>query len=243
MFWWQYSLLFATVVLSALFASKVKKVNEQSLQWILAFSGAYLFSICVMHLLPEVMWEHSHDIGIYVLLGFVLQLLLDFISKGVEHGHVHELHGNKNNAAIGLMIGLSLHSLLEGIPLCAEFLESHSRTSLFYGILFHKIPAAIALSTILFISGFKPRTIWLMIVLFALMTPIGGLLGEQVGTNISNQVIPSDTLNIILALVTGSFLHISTTILFESGSSVHRFSVVKMIAIFAGILVAIFTSH
>lgn len=196
-----------------------------------------------MHLLPEVMWEHSHDIGIYVLLGFVLQLLLDFISKGVEHGHVHALHGNKTSAAIGLMIGLSLHSVLEGVPLCAEFLESHSRTSLFYGVLFHKIPAAIALSTILFISGFKQSTIWLMIVIFALMTPIGGLIGEQIGISISNEIIAPNVLNIILALVTGSFLHISTTILFESGSGLHRFSVVKMMTIFAGIAVAILTSH
>ena len=64
--------------------------------------------------------------------------------------------------------------------------------------------------------------------LFASMTPLGALLGlkftpEQFGLD----------LHIILAVVVGMFLHISTTIIFETSEN-HKFNLLKLTSIIFG---------
>jgi zinc transporter ZupT len=65
------------------------KPSTKTVQLLLAFSGAYLLSITILHLLPEVYHAHNENIGLFILLGLLLQLILDFFSKGAEHGHIH----------------------------------------------------------------------------------------------------------------------------------------------------------
>ena len=61
---------------------------------LLSFSGAYLLSVTVFELLPEVYAEAIDGIGIFIMLGLLLQILLEFVSKGVEHGHLHVSYTN-----------------------------------------------------------------------------------------------------------------------------------------------------
>ena len=73
---------------------------------------------------------------------------------------------------------------------------------------------------------------WLILLLFALMTPIGAVLGlqfspEQFGLDV----------HIILAIVVGMFLHISTTIIFETSEN-HKFNLLKLISILIGCALA-----
>ena len=65
---------------------------------------------------------------------------------------------------------------------------------------------------------------WLTLLAFASMTPIGVLFGlfvspDQIGLDV----------HIILAIVVGMFLHISTTIIFETSEN-HKFNFVKLIS-------------
>ena len=70
------------------------------------------------------------------------------------------------------------------------------------------------------------------ILIFAAMTPLG--------TFVSNTTyIAPVYLTSINALVIGIFLHISTTILFESSEG-HKFNLSKLVAICLGILIAYF---
>jgi uncharacterized membrane protein YadS len=60
------------------------------------------------------------------------------------------------------------------------------------------------------------------------MTPLGVLLGfeispEQIGIDI----------HVVLAVVVGMFLHISTTIIFETSEN-HKFNLLKLISILIG---------
>ena len=55
--------------------------DQKSIKMLLAFSGSYLFSIVLLHFLPELYEAKGAVIGITVLAGFLLQILLDFFEE------------------------------------------------------------------------------------------------------------------------------------------------------------------
>ena len=76
------SLVLFTAVLLGGLASFIIQIESSFFKLSLAFSGAFLFGTLLTHLLPEVF---TNPIGGYwVLLGFGIQLVLDFISKGLN---------------------------------------------------------------------------------------------------------------------------------------------------------------
>lgn len=67
------SILFFSALASGLAVFFVKRNNTNLLKLILSFSGAYLFAITVLHLIPHVYQTRTTDaeiLGIYVLGGF-----------------------------------------------------------------------------------------------------------------------------------------------------------------------------
>jgi len=213
------------VIIGYIFVLFFKPNKQKNLKLLLAFSGAFLLSITVFNFLPEVYnSNNSQTIGLFIMIGILLQIILEFFSKGAEHGHVHL---NKNATAFPwlLFISLSIHSVLEGLPV-----EAHH--NLIYGIIIHKLPVAIILSTFFFASQLSRIKIIFFLTLFALMTPLGILLSQE--TDLF-KIYYSE----ISALVIGIFLHISTIILFESSEG-HKFNLAKLIAIVSAIVIAYF---
>ncbi|HOS48627.1 MAG TPA: zinc/iron permease, partial [Bacteroidia bacterium] len=74
---------------------------------------------------------------------------------------------------------------------------------------------------------------------FALMGPLGAFTGT-IAANGSLNIIAGYQ-DQIMAIVIGIFLHISTTILFETSSD-HRFNFYKMMAILLGGIIGILAS-
>ena len=87
-------LLFVTAFGAGIAVFLIPELNKEKFKAILSFSGAYLFSITVIHILPELFHESSNPIqaGIFVLMGFFLQMMLEYFTSGVEHGHIHHSH-------------------------------------------------------------------------------------------------------------------------------------------------------
>ena len=214
-------------------------INQVNLRLLLAFSAAYLFSLSIIHLLPEV-YELGHvkQIGLFIVLGFCLQLSIDTFSTGIEHGHVHlHNHACKTSLPKGIFIGLMLHSFLEGLPIY-NLTANHVSTinnQLILGLAMHNIPITIA-----FVSLLKEHTSslskkWLLLLLFSAMTPFGYLSSYVLQTyGLQHYQIFSQ---IAFALVIGIFLHISTAILFET-SEHHKYNKTKVIMMAGGILLA-----
>jgi zinc transporter ZupT len=139
--------------------------KNKNIQLLLTFSGAYLLAISLLHLIPELFSNKNiTSIGLLVLTGFLIQIILEFFSQGIEHGHLHK----ENHITFSVLISLCLHALLEGIPLAGDLHHHHN--------------------------------------------------------------------SLLTGIVTGIFLHISTTILFES-TNTHEFSVQKILAIITGALI------
>ncbi len=217
---------FLAVVLGYLMALAIKKINS-GINLLLAFSGAFLLSITVFEFIPHVYASNVHHIGIFVMLGIVIQLVLEFLSGGAEHGHTH-FDVEKSHFPWALFISLCIHSLLEGFPI------DQSET-LLLAVVIHKMPVAIIISSFLLKTQLKKWQVLAFVIIFGLMTPIGHLL-----SHIFEKY--QAYLTYVDAIVVGVFLHISTTILFESQKN-HRFNASKFVVIIVGIVAAYFLGH
>lgn len=234
-----YALLFFVPLLSGLSIFLWKKdFNKSRLKLLLAFSGSYLFSISVVHILPEIYHRQESNIGLFILIGFFFQILLELFSEGIEHGHVH-VHKHSSVAfPVTLMLSLCIHSLLEGMPLAHENNDADTHNSLLTGIVLHHVPVAFALMSMLLESKVKTSTAVICLLLFAAMAPLGALISNVIsGHLIADLSLYFDKM---MGIVVGIFLHISTTILFESSEN-HRFNLYKFAVITIGALLAVNT--
>lgn len=235
-----YIIPFLAVILGYLAALFIQPKNQKNIKLLMAFSGSFLLALTVTHLLPDVYQynlkeiahshltsEHNHSggmIGFFIMLGIVLQIVLEYFSKGAEHGHVH-LHDKLNHIPWLLFISLCLHALLEGLPI-----SRHQELS--FGIAIHHLPIAVILSTFFIRSGMPQKTVFFFMSLFAIMTPAGTILSENFSF-LQNYYAE------ISAVVVGILFHISSTIIFESNED-HKFNFNKLLAIMAGVLCAYF---
>ncbi|MEJ6589565.1 MAG: ZIP family metal transporter [Crocinitomicaceae bacterium] len=224
--------LILSVLFGGLMVAYLKATHKvRMIKLTLAFSGGFLLAIIFQHLLPDLYQHDFENVGLFILLGFLVQLILEYFSGGIEHGHTHTHSGSR--IPLTLFVALSIHSVIEGFPLGGAYgghvsHTGHEHESLFWGIIFHQIPVAIALMTLFLNSSMGMLKSWFFLTLFALTTPIGALLGmqfnpEQFGLNI----------HVILAVVVGMFLHISTTIIFETSEN-HRVNLLKLVSILLG---------
>jgi len=225
-----YLLLLSSIALGALSVFLFRLHEPRQVKLLNAFTGAYLLCLTILHLLPELYHsggplDHPElKLGILILTGFFVQVALDAISMGVEHGHAHHLHGRM---PFGIIAGLCLHALVEAMALGnpSHHYDLSSRKFLLWSIVLHNFPVSIALLGMLLQSGLKRNTALGYLALFAAMGPLGMFLSAHTGLqNYSRE---------LTAIVVGIFMHISTTILFES-SDIHRFNFAKLLAIIVG---------
>jgi len=222
-------LLVFAVLLGATLGAFFRRFSPKVIPFLLTFSGAYLLGIGVFHLLPEVYQEHSHHYGLMIMAGFFVQVLLEAASKGLEHGHAHAELFHGKNLPLLVLFSLFLHAFIESIPV-GSHADPISRRALLWGLLVHKVPVAIILYQMLhaFTANFRLIAFWLLA--FAAMAPLGVLVGHY---SPWLRAYSSE----LTAFVFGIFLHISTTILFESNRS-HRFNSIKLGVILLALSIA-----
>src|SRR5690554_3628352 len=237
-----YFLPFLSVILGYLVAVWIQPKNKRVIKLLLAFSGSFLLTMTVSHLLPEVYEHvlqtstmHSHDshshhdhshggmktIGLFIMLGIVFQIVLEFFSKGAEHGHVH-INDKMNSLPWLLFLSLCLHALFEGLPI-----SQHQHLAV--GIAVHHFPISMILTLFFTQGGLNRNAIFLFMILFAFMTPLGTLISNSIPLLI-------DYYAEISAFVIGILFHISSTIIFESSEG-HKFNSAKLLSILLGVLI------
>jgi zinc transporter ZupT len=202
----------------------VQPKSKKNLKLLLAFSGSFLLSLTVMHLLPEVYKSENKTIGVFIMVGILFQIILEFFSKGAEHGHVHG-HDKIAKMPWLLFVSLCLHAFLEGFPV------GHHH-DLAIGIAIHHLPIAVILTTFFMHAELNRKALFLFMLAFAIMTPLGTYFSEKV--TYLNQYY-----NELTAVVIGILFHISSTIIFESSEG-HKFNVAKVSMILFGMFLAYF---
>ena len=209
------------------------KPEAKWLRLLLSFSGAFLLGVVFLHMLPELYAEEGPRIGFWVLGGFLLQVVLEFFSHGIEHGHVHATPGKA--LPLVTLLSLCLHSYAEGIPFADPAVAGN--IPFLAGVLLHKMPMAIALATVLLRSGTTVLVSWAMICIFAVAAPLGILTGVLMGEEMGHHFLHD-----MLGLAIGMLLHISTTIIFESAPE-HRFNAARFVAVLVGAALAMVSMH
>lgn len=242
--YFNFFILFLSALGAGLSVVLYPNISKKNFKVILAFSGSYLFAITVIHILPE-LYHEAHDltlVGAFVLGGFFLQMILEFFTSGVEHGHIHHSgheHAPSPKVLYSMLISLGFHAFLEGTLMVHPHHhggeEAHSIDSLMYGLVMHKIPESIALAAVLLYAFKSKQKAIVFLVLFALASPIGLLCSNYF---YEHQIVSGEIFSYLFALVAGNFLYISTTIFFESSPN-HQFKANKLIVSFLGALMAI----
>lgn len=222
-----------------------------NLRYILSFGGAFIIGMCFLHLVPEA-FGATELAGIFVLVGFLLQGALEYMSQGIEHGHFHAHEHDENcedptrrsRLPWMALISLSLHAALESMPVVGSY-EHHVGHvhgplaldiidwGLVTGLVLHKVPVSMVLMAMMVESHVPRRQAWWGLVIFGLaplagMASFGGLL----------HWLPSNLLvtfpGMMQAMVVGILLHIGTTVLFEAGEG-HAFNKKKFLATCLGL--------
>ncbi len=240
--------LFFTPLIAGLMVYLVPSAKGSTFKLVLVFAGSYLFAITVTHILPQLYIQNREVelLGLFVLAGFFLQQLLEYFTSGVEHGHIHthehdhhhhHTHTHRTVSALVLLAALCVHAFLEGSMLAQPITMGfgYDVNAVLLGIALHTAPASFALMTVLTAQLHSKRKSLPYLMGFALAAPIGLLISSYF---IESNVISDTALIYLYALVSGNFLHISTTIVFES-SPEHRFHAKKLAVAVVGALVAV----
>ena len=215
-------LLILSVILGV-FLGKYFGAQQKFAKNLLILSAGFLITVCLNEVFPEVYEHGGANIGLFVIGGVLLQMLLENLTKGFEHGHFHHHHEEKNILPLALMIGMFVHAFLEGIPLANEHDASNPYLM---GILFHNLPISFVLGAFLFHKNKQLSTSsWLVIAIFAIASPLGLLLGNYFNPDFKVY---------FLALVGGIFLHISSVIIFESNKN-HNIDWPKILMVICGV--------
>ena len=137
--------------------------------------------------------------------------------------------------SFSLLLSLSIHSFIEGIPLTAPSDILTDVHQLYWSIILHKFPSAFAFCLILLQNCIPKKKIWLYLIVFSLMNPFGAWCGSLLAGN--GIELGMEVLKAFTAIATGSFIHISTTILYES-SNHHRITTDRLIFVALGAFLA-----
>lgn len=213
-------LLILSVVIGA-FLGKFFGRSETFAKNLLIFSAGFLITICLNEVFPQVYTSNTDHIGLFVIGGVLLQMILEGLTKGFEHGHFHH-HDQQSIIPYALMLGLFIHAFIEGLPLATQ---NTVFSPYLAGILVHNIPISFILGVYLFKDK---KTSWSLIIisLFALSSPLGVFLGRY---------FTADFQPYFLAIVGGIFLHISAVIIFESNKN-HKIDWMKIFLVILGVI-------
>lgn len=247
------SVLFFSPLLAGLLIYFLPEGRSRNYRLLLVFAGSYLFGITVVHILPE-LYRSSAEvelIGLFVLAGFFLQQLLEYFTSGIEHGHLpathlgdhrhdhahHHSHYHQQVSALVLLMALCVHAFLEGAMLAqpATMGFGYDVNAILLGIALHRAPAAFALMTVLSIQLRSKSKALPYLAVFSTAAPVGLLISTYLS---EMEALTASGLTFLYALVSGNFLHISTTIVFES-SPEHHFNARKLAVAVVGALAAV----
>lgn len=219
---WIFGLSFVAGVVPLL-----RRWTHDELQILISLSAGIILGVVFVELLPELSATTPYFFTA-ALFGFMLLLVLEkfvFI-----HPHeTDELAGQRSGLAAYL--GISFHSVLDGLALGSSTLIPALAPSVVFAILAHKVPDTFSLSSILTFFGFsRRRTLW-MILLFSLLTPLGGVIALLLLRGAGQA-----TIGLLIGVATGTFLFIATSDLLPHTHAHHEGRFRNLLAVLIGVL-------
>jgi zinc and cadmium transporter len=197
-----------------------------------SFSGGVLLGAAFFEMIPDSAPALGPHLGVPLVAGFLMIFVLEnFVlvhphpEDAAEHGQAHHIH-----FGLTAYVGISFHNLLDGLAISATYRSPALGSAVLMAIVFHKVPTAFALTSLLMLDRWRRASIVFWMSLFALATPVGAIV-----TWLFLRDASSVTLAGAVALSAGSFLAIATSdILPQISHSDHKHAG-TLPALFAGL--------
>lgn len=187
--------------------------TDRILHSALALSTGIFLGAVFLHMLPALTAKapaanpggsaHVHGsmlTWLFVLIGVLAVYLLEgLVFRSHDHDDLHR------HRAVGYasLAGLSAHSLTNGLGLGAALLENDVARPMFLAIVAHKGFETFSLAMVFQLAAFSRRWILGVMSLYALVTPVGALLGRTVFAELTPHGV-----SIVLAIAAGTFLYV-----------------------------------
>ena len=184
------------------FLPLLRELSQRALALLLSFSAGVLLGAVFFHMLPETGRVLVDDIGLPVLAGF----LLIFVMERFVFVHAcEERECDIHHMGIPAFLGISLHSLLDGVALGAGLMLPQVGPIVLLAVIIHKMPDSISISSILLSAGWSRSKVARLSALFSLTTPVGALLTFLFFRSLSEEHIA-----VAIGISAGTFLAIAT---------------------------------
>jgi zinc and cadmium transporter len=227
------ALYLPTVIIISLlggFLPLLRELSQRALALLLSFSAGVLLGAVFFHMLPETGKVLADAMGWPVLAGFLLIFVMErfvFIHACEEHEcDIHQM-------GIPAFLGISLHSLLDGVALGASLIFHHLGPVVLLAVLIHKLPDSMSVSTILLSAGWSRSKVAVLSVLFALTTPFGALVSY-----LFLRALSPEFLAMAIGVSAGTFLAIATADILPQVHRIEQRNPATVLCLFLGLLVS-----
>ena len=210
--------------------SKYEQWGREHSAYFMSFAAGVLISVSFMHVIPK-SFDMNSSAPVFLLAGF----LAIYLSNRFLNLYIcHEYEGADYVVGIIPMLGIGLHSFIDGIIYSVTF-----NVSVFTGVLaaigmvLHEFPEGIVTFVFLERGGFNRRKSALYAFLAAaISTPLGTLASYPFINNIKQS-----TLGVLLAISAGALVYVGASHLLPAVERENkRYSV---LALAAGVLIAV----
>ena len=152
------ALLYAVVaavanVLGAAAVTSRARWSVRALDTMVALAAGFMISASVLDIFPEAIHRGGGDAALVALLGY----LLVHLTQHTLAPHFHfgeETHEVSEMVSHTALVGLLLHTFVDGVAIASGFLVSSALgTLVFLAILLHKFPEGLAISSLFLAAG------------------------------------------------------------------------------------------
>jgi zinc and cadmium transporter len=184
------------------FLPLMRELSQKTLALFLSFSAGVLLGTVFFHMIPEAGKVLADELGLAVLGGFLLIFTMErFVFVHACEERACDIH----QMGIPAFLGISLHSLLDGVALGAGLIIPQLGPVVLLAVLIHKMPDGISISSILLSAGWKRRTVGTLNLLFSLTTPLGALIAYFFLSTLTAEGVA-----VAIGISAGTFLAIAT---------------------------------
>jgi len=196
-------------------------------------AAGYLVSVTIIRILPEALHIGGEKMGLWVIGGFFAVHVIEHgITPHFHYGEESDEHEATAMAGIMALLGLSLHSFLDGMSITAAM---HTQSALgllvFFGVLLHRVPEGATISSIFLVRGFGARSALLAAGILAAMALLGAF----------SQDVFKIPIGPVLAISAGLGLYVACADLLPQAQKERGWKSTASLA--TGVLLFVVTSH
>jgi zinc and cadmium transporter len=181
-----------------------KKTAQKLAAYATPFAAGALLAAVFLDLLPEGIEQSTVEkVLISCLIGLLIFFFLERFLRWFHHHHVHEDSKDSSPASL-IIIGDTLHNLLDGVVIASAFLiniETGIITS--FAVAAHEIPQEIGDFGLLLAKGLSRKKVLLVNILSAFATVLAALVTFAIGS------VDKLPIGVLIGLSAGFLLYIA----------------------------------